>query len=650
VTSSRLRSPASGPALAAFGLIAVLAALTGAHALQAQVQARAERGATASARIIVSLVVARNIGTDEITELSLSVAGHTDMDDDVALLREHGQMLSLDVWSLTGGTVVYADDGADATDDALATLDPADLARARRGAFTADDAGAFTVFLPYDPDGGTAYTAVTEVRLPRDPIDRTVRLWTIVSYAGAGLAIALTLALIIFYRRRHRRHLATARRDALTGLGNRLLLTEATERVLGATGRPAALLLLDLDGFKEVNDTLGHDAGDTLLATVADRLREAGAGAEAVVRLGGDEFVVLIAGADADSAALTAEALRLALRRPVVVAGLPVEIDASIGVAVAPQHGTVLTTLLKRADVAMYEAKRTGAGTVVYDLSTDSRDAAHLSVLAELREGIAAGQLRLHYQPKCHPDGRIDEVEALVRWQHPVRGLLAPAEFVPLAERTSLIKPLTAWVLREAARQCGKWREQGRELTVAVNVSARNLLDDDLIATLTAAAADAGVPVQALRLEITETAVMTDPEGVNKTLRELAGLGMHVSIDDFGVGYTSLSYLSVLPVQALKIDRRFVTGMLTSPLDEVLVRNVIHLARDLGMDSVAEGVESAEVWQRLADLGCDEIQGYVLTRPLPPDDLGAWLDGWRPETGPAHSGVKPQDAVPVAGG
>jgi EAL domain-containing protein (putative c-di-GMP-specific phosphodiesterase class I) len=350
----------------------------------------------------------------------------------------------------------------------------------------------------------------------------------------------------------------------------------------------------------------------------------------------------------AADAVLAAEGIRLALRRPIVIADLPVEIDASFGVALAPQHGGDLTTLLKHADVAMYEAKRAGTGVVVYDMSTDSRKAQHLSVLAELRAGIEAGELRLHYQPKCHPDGRIDEVEALVRWQHPTRGLLSPADFVPLAERTSLIKPLTAWVLQEAARQGGRWRTQGRELNIAVNVSARNLVDDELIGTLTDAAEAGGIRVQSLRLEITETAVMTDPVRVNKTLAELSRLGVHVSIDDFGVGYTSLSYLSTLPVRALKIDKMFVTDLLTNPVDEILVRNVIHLARDLGLDSVAEGVESPEVWQRLAELGCDEIQGYVLTRPLPADDFNDWLDDWRPETGPGYE-ASGHEAVAEAG-
>jgi diguanylate cyclase (GGDEF)-like protein len=636
---SRLRWMISWPAMTALGLVAVVAALIGAHALQEQVQARAVRGAVASARIVVALVVSRNITERDIVTLSIPSAEQTDMDDDVALMRKAGQIVDLYVWSMGGG-LVYADMGHPGS---RTVVSADELRRSRLGAFERsvwrDDRQVLDVLIPYDPAGSDRYTGVIEVQLARDPIDEAVQFWTILVYAGAAGAVLLTLIAAALLRRRHRRQDHAVRHDVLTGLGNRILLAEATARVLEAAGPDpqVAMLLLDLDGFKEVNDTLGHDAGDQLLVTVAERLRVVAADAPAVIRLGGDEFVVLLSDVQAAAGAVAAaERIRVALRRPITVANLPVEIDASVGVAVSPQHGSDLTTLLKRADVAMYDAKRAGSGVAVYDISTDSREAQHLSVLAELRQGITAGELRLYYQPKCHPDGRIDEVEALVRWQHPTRGLLPPVAFVPLAEKTSLIKPLTAWVLQEAARQCGRWRAQGRDLRIAVNVSARNLVDAELVQTLIDAADAAGIPVRSLQLEITETAVMTDPVRVNQTLGELFRLGVHVSIDDFGVGYTSLAYLSTLPVRALKIDRRFVTDLLTNPVDEILVRNVIHLARDLGLDSIAEGVESSEVWQRLADLGCDEIQGYVLTRPLPPDDLGGWLDDWRPETGPTH--------------
>jgi EAL domain-containing protein (putative c-di-GMP-specific phosphodiesterase class I) len=280
----------------------------------------------------------------------------------------------------------------------------------------------------------------------------------------------------------------------------------------------------------------------------------------------------------------------------------------------------------------MYHAKNNGLGITTYDAASDTRDEQQLTVLAELRQAITAGQLRLYYQPKCRPDGTIAHVEALVRWQHPDRGLLSPGAFMPLVERTSLIKPLTAWVIREAARQCALWRTEGRPLGVAVNISPRNLVDPDLPGVVLDALAAAAVPAAVLELEITETAITTDPHRAQTTLHRLHALGIRVSIDDFGVGYTSLSQLGTLPIDTLKIDQSFVTDLLTNPVHETVVRNMIQLARDLGLSTVAEGVESHDIWTRLNAFGCDEIQGYVLTPPLPPDELRPWLDRWRAST------------------
>ena len=640
VGSPRLQWLISWHAMLALGVIAALAALSGAHALQTQVEERAERGAIASARIVVTLVVSRNITHADIASASVPPDEQLDMDADVIALREKSQIAELTVWSSTTGRPIYVESGLSLEQAALSA---GQLRQTRRGAFARSVSNegkpAMEVMLPYRPDGTGGDGAVVEMRVSADPIDEAVQVWTRLSYVGAGGAALLAFVVIALLRRRHRRQEYAIRHDALTGLGNRTLLAEATGRAVDQAGqdRPVAMLLLDLEGFKEVNDTFGHDAGDELLVIVAERLRAIGADAQAVVRLGGDEFVVLFSGLDGiDAAVAAAERIRTRLCQPIVIADLPVEIEASVGVAVCPEHGNDLLTLLKRADVARYEAKRSGAGVAVYDTSTDSRVGQHLTVLADLRQAFSADELRLYYQPKCHPDGRIDEVEALVRWEHPTRGLLPPVAFVPLVEQTSLIKPLTAWVLQEAARQCSRWRAQGRELKIAVNVSVRNLLDDELVQTLVEATSAAGIPVWALQLEITETAVMTDPARINATLDELFRLGVHISIDDFGAGYTSLAYLSTLPVRALKIDQRFITDLLTNPIDEILVRNVIQLARDLGLVSIAEGVDSPEIWQRLADLGCDEIQGYVLTRPLPPADFETWLDRWRPEAGPTH--------------
>jgi diguanylate cyclase (GGDEF)-like protein len=487
------------------------------------------------------------------------------------------------------------------------------------------------VLVRYDLPGGDDLDAVVEVVLPRDPINDTIARWTAGLYAGATAMVLLAGLALWSLRRRHRAHELAARHDPLTGLGNRTLLAERGDAVLASAteDRPAALLLRDLDEFKQINDTLGHHAGDELLVAVGRRLQAASRQSDIVVRMGGDEFAVLLPELPNPRAASAVAAhLLRSLRHRLVISGLSVEVGASIGVALAPGHSTDRTTLLRHADVAMYDAKRAGSGIAVYDPGVDRGHARSFTLLAELHRAINEDQLRLHYQPICDAAGRVSRVEALVRWQHPERGLLGPGEFVPLAERTSLIRPLTSWVLREAARQCAAWRAAGHQLAVAVDVSPRNLVHDDLPEMVGLAAAATGLPVSALQIEITETAVMTDPDRVAAVLSRLRAMGVLAAIDDFGAGYTSLSHLSTLPVHELKIDRRFVTNLLDDPSDEAVVRSVIHLARDLGIATLAEGVESDRVWARLTELGCDRIQGYLLSPPLPPDRLVDWIRSW----------------------
>jgi diguanylate cyclase (GGDEF)-like protein len=625
--------------MVALGLATALVGAVGVYLVQRQIQARVMQSAELTARVIVSLVVSRNVTGEDIVDLHLDDDERADMNADLGELHHKQDVVALRFWVSGSGTLLY--DGA-GTVDGLPRVTAARLAQARHGALArnVEVAGqpALDVYIPYSLDDGRTVPAVVEVILPGATANSFIARWTATLYGiVAGLALLAGLA-VRAARRRHGREEYAARHDTLTGLGNRLLLAEAVHEPLAAmtADRGVALLLLDLDGFKEINDTLGHDAGDQLLQTVAQRLAGTCADARAHIRLGGDEFVVMYENLPTtdgtpDAAIAIAERIRNALREPLIVSDLIVEVDASVGIALGPLHGTDLTSLLKGADVAMYQAKRGGYGISVYDPLISSQEAAQLTVLAELRLAISLDELRLFYQPKSGPDGRITEVEALVRWQHPRRGLLAPDEFLPLAERTSIIKPLTAWVLTEAARQYAQWRAEGRDLQIAVNVSARNLVDDDLIDALKRATRAAGIPVDALQVEITETAMMIDPARASAVLAELRRMRVHVSIDDFGVGYTSLSYLSTLPAQALKIDQRFITNLMDSPVDEILVRNVIQLARDLGLTSVAEGVETQDVWQRVTDLGCDEIQGYLLTRPLPPEQFIAWLDTWTPE-------------------
>jgi diguanylate cyclase (GGDEF)-like protein len=395
------------------------------------------------------------------------------------------------------------------------------------------------------------------------------------------------------------------------------------------SGEPAALLLIDLDRFKEVNDTLGHDHGDRLLEQVAGRLQRALRRDDTLARLGGDEFAVLLRGVPDRAAAVElAGRLQNALERPFTVNGVVAVLDASIGIAHCPDHGTDVNLLVQRADVAMYDAKRGRTRIETYSEERDPYSAERLQLLAELRSAIQSGQLVLHYQPKITlADGgeRVTGVEALVRWNHPTRGLLPPSEFVPLAERSGAIGDLTRWVLDTALRQCRAWRDAGLDLTMAVNLAAPNIADATLPDAVAALLERHGVPGDRLECEISEHTVMADPVRATDVLARLRALGVRLSLDDFGTGHSSLAYLKRLPLDEVKIDRSFVAGMAEDENDAVIVRSTIDLARNLGLSVVAEGVETAEIMDGLAALRCDTAQGFHVSRPLPADRLVRWL-------------------------
>jgi len=416
--------------------------------------------------------------------------------------------------------------------------------------------------------------------------------------------------------------------DGLTDLPNRTLLFDRLRQAILVSKRehhPLALLIMDLDRFKEINDTFGHHGGDDVLRHVAGRLKGQLRESDTVARLGGDEFAIILPGiVDEAAAGLTASRILQALQEPLMIEGEPLEIRASIGIVLFPRHAEDADTLLRRGDAAMYEAKRAGTGTAFYTLEQDV-DSSSLTLTFELRRAIEEGALVLHYQPvlRCGT-GEVIGVEALVRWPHPRHGLMAPDRFIPLAEQSRLIRPLGRRVLEAAVQQQDRWWREGITLRMAVNLSIRNLQDPELVQCVTRVLGTYTVPPDWLTLEITESTLMADTEETLKVLAPLKAMGVRVSIDDFGTGFSSLSNLKRLPIDELKIDKTFVTEMASKKKDGLIVRSTIDLAHALGLVAVAEGVEEASAWVMLAAHGCDLAQGYYLCRPLPPAELVRW--------------------------
>jgi diguanylate cyclase (GGDEF)-like protein len=429
--------------------------------------------------------------------------------------------------------------------------------------------------------------------------------------------------------RREREILRLAYEDGLTALPNRALLLDRLQQGLRTAiqrSEPLTVMVLDLDRFKEINDMLGHSAGDAVLKQVAGRLQAVLRDSDTVARLGGDEFAIVLPMADADLVRVVARRIALALRTPVEFESQPLDVAASIGSAVFPQHGEDAGTLIRHADAAMYVAKRNNSGHVFYDPSYDVGQREHLSLLSELRRAVEESQLRAYYQPQIElATGRLRGVEALVRWRHPTRGLLSPAEFMPYAEQTGFVRVVTRWMLAVTVRQCGRWAAQGIPLQVSVNISARDLMNRELPYVIADLLRTHSVPPHLLCLEITESSFMEDPKHALATLHQLDGLGVKLAIDDFGTGFSSLAYLKKLPVAELKIERSFVMGMTEDKDDRVIVRSTIELAHNLGLRVVAEGVETEACLRQLRDLRCDLAQGYLISGPLRRRTLETWL-------------------------
>jgi diguanylate cyclase (GGDEF)-like protein len=421
-----------------------------------------------------------------------------------------------------------------------------------------------------------------------------------------------------------------ATHDAITGFPNRVLFHDRVTQAINLSQRDKskfAIILLDLDHFKEINDTLGHLNGDRLLKLVGMRLEVVIRKSDTLARFGGDEFAILLPGITDESVVESvADKIHQSLTPTFSLDQLTLDVQASAGVVIYPDHGRDADTLIQRADVAMYVAKHGSKDSVIYAANLDQHSPQKLSLMGELRQAIDNDELTLHYQPKINAAQQLAYgVEVLVRWQHPIHGMIPPDDFIGLAERTGLIKPLTRWVLKHSMQQGALWNKSGMNLTMAVNLSAKSLLDPDFPDQLMTILATSSFPKEQLLLEVTETAVMTDPELALNVLNQIASMGVRISIDDFGTGYSSLAYLKQLPVSELKIDKSFVIDMLKNEDDSTIVNATIDLAHNLGLEVVAEGVEDLATSEMLQKLKCDTYQGFFFSKPVSPNELQEWL-------------------------
>jgi diguanylate cyclase (GGDEF)-like protein len=605
-----------------------------------QIRQRALANTVASAQLLSSTIANGQLRPSDLAGKPIDPARRAALDATFAQARSQNRLARLKVWSRSG-QIVYSDDHAaigkkfEVEDDlneafggdthsALATGKAAEQQGERKlgtlieayvplrfGSPSATPAGAFEIYMPYAPVAAAATRDVRKVY--------------------ALVAGGLTLLFLLLYRivgrasRSLRRQAEENRRqalhDPLTGLPNRRSLYERLEALL-ASGRPLSLLVADLDGFKELNDTLGHRAGDEVLSQLGPRVRAAVAPAE-LARIGGDEFAVLTF---EDPSSAVAERFRAALDEPFVVDGISLTVKASVGIARFPDHGADPHALIQRADVAMYQAKSQQCGWLEYEAERDEHSRTRLALAGELRRAISDRELVVHYQPKADLGrGEVISVEALVRWQHPELGLLPPGEFVPMAEQTGQIRPLTLFVLDEAAAQAREWDSVGLGLAVAVNLAMANLIDSKLPDDVAAVLAKYRLPPSRLILEITENVVMADPARTLEILERLRSLGVGLSLDDFGTGHSSLAYLRQLQVDELKIDRSFVTDMVRDGQNAAIVRSTIELAHAVGVRIVAEGVEDADTLFELKAMGADEVQGFYLSPAVPAPEIVAML-------------------------
>jgi diguanylate cyclase (GGDEF)-like protein len=649
------RSPARGLRLRSFGLLAQFATISAVvlivlgigltQLFAGQIHKRAVDEATNSAVLIARLGIQPRLTPREL-RVGFDAKSAEALDRDLADGLIGAKVARIKIWN-RDGRVVYSDDPAlvgkmfpvagglaaalreSKIDSHLTQLGKTENVSERGYSKLLE------VYVPLRFTQGGRPEGVFEIYLPYAPIASAIatdtRRMILMLFGALALLYASLFRIVAGASRRLRRQAEDSRHqalhDALTGLPNRTLFRDRVDQSIREARRGSfgcAVLLMDLDRFKEVNDTLGHHFGDRLLVALAVRLGSALRESDTLARLGGDEFAILLPSLPEPDAVLHAvERVTAALEQPIVIDGVPVAVEASIGIARYPDHGTDVDVLLQRADVAMYAAKEAHATYAVYDATQDDYSPSRLTLIGELRRAMEQREIVLHYQPKVDLNsGLITGAEALARWQHPERGLLPPSEFIPFAEHTGLIIPLTHYILDTALGQCSEWRDAGSPLSVAVNLSTRSLLDSTFPERVGELIEKWDLEPSALELEITETMIMHDPIRAQETLSRLSEQGIRLAIDDFGTGYSSLAYLNRLPVDEIKIDRSFVLDMVQS---DAIVQSTIDLGRNLGLTVVAEGVETQEALAQLRALGCGQAQGFYLSRPLPPDAFARWM-------------------------
>jgi diguanylate cyclase (GGDEF)-like protein len=614
-----------------------------ARVLQTQIVDRTLADEGQAAQLIARIGIQPRLGRRDLRD-GLSGAGVRDLDRQLRTRWVKDHLARIKIWS-AADRIVYSDDHSligrelAPSDDLERALhgnpDPARIVDPKPHTETAEEVGLGTlveVYVPLRFAGDPHPAGAFEMYLSYRPIAGAIEKdkTTVALLVGVGLALLWLVLFPIVARASRRLRLQAkenhrlARYDQLTGLPNRRLFTECLGARLAAARAPAgeAVLAIDLDGFKKINSTLGNETGDQVLLAIARRLR--GLGKDALVaRLGNDEFAVLC---DRRLATAGVDGIRELIEAPITLESIALNVEVSIGEAAVGDAGRSGSDLLQRAEVALARARSIGSRLEVYSPELDRFDPQQLILLSQVREALERHELVVHYQPKLDlSTGRVFGVEALVRWRHPRRGLLGPMDFVPLIEPTALVDPMTIYVVEEAAGQLAAWSREGLELELSVNLSARNLLDVGLPAKLTEILRRHRVAPERVTVEVTESATMTDSGRAIGVLEALRRAGVGVSIDDFGTGNASIQYIAKLPASEIKIDRSFVAGVCEDPRAEAIVRSTVDLARHFQLRVVAEGVETAEVLERLAALGCDAGQGYLISRPLPAEELTAKL-------------------------